>query len=86
MTRPDISWQDRARCQGTDVEAFHPGSGPRRLPLRICAACEVRPECLEYALAMEKPSYREGIWGGTTAAERQDIATQRANGHGGTDE
>lgn len=33
----------------------------------ICRACPVRQPCLAYALARHEP---HGIWGGTTAAER----------------
>lgn len=35
--------------------------------LRLCAGCQVREECLAYALA----NGDEGIWGGTTARERR---------------
>ena len=34
----------------------------------ICAGCGVRRECLEFALAHDQ-TY--GIWGGTTAEDRQ---------------
>ncbi len=34
----------------------------------ICAGCQVRQECLEFALAHDQ---RYGIWGGTTAEDRQ---------------
>ena len=34
----------------------------------ICAGCAVRRECLEFALAHDQ---MYGIWGGTTAEDRQ---------------
>ncbi len=34
----------------------------------ICAQCEVRQECLDYALATKEPY---GIWGGLTEIERK---------------
>ena len=34
----------------------------------ICAGCGVRRECLEFALTHEQ---NYGIWGGTTAEDRQ---------------
>jgi WhiB family redox-sensing transcriptional regulator len=35
---------------------------------RICGACSVRRECLEYALSVREPY---GIWGGLTELERK---------------
>ena len=34
----------------------------------ICAGCKVRPECLDFAVTY---SQMYGIWGGTTAEDRQ---------------
>ena len=44
-------WQERANCNGVPTDAFYPekGESPRGA-LRICAGCEVRTECLEWAL------------------------------------
>src|SRR5215472_6468427 len=47
----DQSWQDRALCAQTDPEAFFPEKGgSTREAKRVCRGCEVRAECLEYAL------------------------------------
>ena len=44
-------WQERALCSQTDPEAFFPEKGgSTREAKRICNRCEVRAECLEYAL------------------------------------
>ena len=44
-------WQDQALCAQTDPEAFFPEKGgSTREAKRICQACAVRDECLEYAL------------------------------------
>ena len=44
-------WQDQALCAQTDPEAFFPEKGgSTREAKRICKACAVRDECLEYAL------------------------------------
>lgn len=40
-----------------------------------CAQCPVRDECLEDALA---DPHREGIWGGTSTAQRAEIRAGRA--------
>jgi WhiB family redox-sensing transcriptional regulator len=34
----------------------------------VCAACDVRRECLAFALATRQPY---GVWGGTSPEERQ---------------
>jgi len=64
-------WQDRALCAQTDPEAFFPEKGgSTREAKRICAVCEVRAECLEYALAHDE---RFGIWGGLSERERRKL-------------
>jgi len=64
-------WQERALCAQTDPEAFFPEKGgSTREAKRICAGCEVRAECLEYALAHDE---RFGIWGGLSERERRRL-------------
>lgn len=64
-------WQDRALCAQTDPEAFFPEKGgSTREAKRICMGCEVRGECLEYALANDE---RFGIWGGLSERERRRL-------------
>jgi WhiB family redox-sensing transcriptional regulator len=64
-------WQDRALCAQTDPEAFFPEKGgSTREAKRICASCEVRSECLEYALQNDE---RFGIWGGLSERERRRL-------------
>ncbi|GGM66472.1 hypothetical protein GCM10012275_41250 [Longimycelium tulufanense] len=64
-------WQERALCAQTDPEAFFPEKGgSTREAKRICAGCEVRAECLEYALAHDE---RFGIWGGLSERERRKL-------------
>ena len=65
------SWQERALCAETDPEAFFPEKGgSTREAKRICAQCEVRVECLEYALESDE---RFGIWGGLSERERRRL-------------
>ena len=69
VEEPD--WQERALCAQTDPEAFFPEKGgSTREAKRICAGCEVRAECLEYALAHDE---RFGIWGGLSERERRRL-------------
>src|SRR5262245_43285512 len=65
------TWQEQALCAQTDPEAFFPEKGgSTREAKRICAGCEVRAECLEYALAQDE---RFGIWGGLSERERRKL-------------
>lgn len=67
----ELSWQDRALCAQTDPEAFFPEKGgSTREAKRVCVGCEVRAECLEYALAHDE---RFGIWGGMSERERRKL-------------
>ena len=64
-------WQERALCAQTDPEAFFPEKGgSTREAKRICTTCEVRAECLEYALEHDE---RFGIWGGLSERERRRL-------------
>ena len=64
-------WQERALCAQTDPEAFFPEKGgSTREAKRICSGCEVRAECLTYALAHDE---RFGIWGGLSERERRRV-------------
>jgi WhiB family redox-sensing transcriptional regulator len=67
-------WQERALCAQTDPEAFFPEKGgSTREAKKICGGCEVRAECLEYALAHDE---RFGIWGGLSERERRRLRKQ----------
>lgn len=67
----DLSWQDRALCAETNPDEFFPNKGrSTKEAKRVCAACEVRAECLNYAL---ENGEAWGIWGGLAPRERQAI-------------
>ena len=52
-------------------EAFFPEKGgSTREAKKVCVGCEVRSECLEYALANDE---RFGIWGGLSERERRKL-------------
>lgn len=66
-----LGWQDQALCAQTDPEAFFPEKGgSTREAKRVCSTCDVRSECLEYALANDE---RFGIWGGLSERERRKL-------------
>jgi WhiB family redox-sensing transcriptional regulator len=69
-------WQERALCAQTDPEAFFPEKGgSTREAKRICQGCDVRAECLDYALAHDE---RFGIWGGLSERERRRLRREAA--------
>ena len=71
ITAVELEWQERALCAQTDPEAFFPEKGgSTREANRICQSCEVRDECLEYALEHDE---RFGIWGGLSERERRRL-------------
>ena len=66
-----MGWQERALCAQTDPEAFFPEKGgSTREAKKVCTQCDVRAECLEYALANDE---RFGIWGGLSERERRKL-------------
>jgi WhiB family redox-sensing transcriptional regulator len=74
-TREELRWMDRASCQETDPEAFFPEKGGcTRDAKRVCMACEVRSECLDYALDRDE---KFGIWGGLSERQRKAIRRTR---------
>jgi WhiB family transcriptional regulator, redox-sensing transcriptional regulator len=58
----ELEWQERALCAQTDPEAFFPEKGG--------STCEVRVQCLDYALENDE---RFGIWGGLSERERRRV-------------
>ncbi|MBB1258303.1 WhiB family transcriptional regulator [Streptomyces alkaliterrae] len=68
-------WRTRAVCREDDPELFFP-IGDKGFALlqaeeakSVCRRCPVQDECLDSALATNA----EGVWGGTTEAERRAI-------------
>ncbi len=69
-------WQERANCLGVDPDLFFPERGASTREAKgVCRGCEVRIECLEYALAQGE---KFGIWGGLSERERRRVRRQRA--------
>jgi WhiB family transcriptional regulator, redox-sensing transcriptional regulator len=67
----ELAWQVDALCAQTDPEAFFPEKGgSTRDAKKVCAACNVKQDCLDYALANDE---RFGIWGGLSERERRKL-------------
>jgi len=76
----DTAWRERARCRDEHPELFYPvglGTAADRqaeAAKAVCRTCPVRALCLEVALAN---GAEDGVWGGTTVAERAVLKRER---------
>ena len=70
-------WWEAALCAQTDPEVQFPERGiSAKSAKRTCAACEVRADCLTYALNLPVVPY--GIWGGKSERERRGMRVSAA--------
>lgn len=75
LAMEELSWQDYAKCRGADADLFFPERGAStRKAKAICAECEVREECLNYAIDVGE---KFGIWGGMSERERRKLRRDR---------
>ena len=71
-------WRHKAACRFEDPELFFPpapaGSGASKKQTEeaknICRQCEVKDECLHWALTNDQEA---GVWGGLSEDERRAI-------------
>ncbi|OJX72811.1 WhiB family transcriptional regulator [Leifsonia sp. 71-9] len=69
-----LDWMADAACATTNPDAWFPESGESPRPtIRICTSCEVRTQCLQYAI--DNGEYW-GTWGGLTARELRKLRHQ----------
>jgi len=65
----ESDWRLSAECLDADPEIFFPEAGGNGADAKkVCARCNVKQDCLNYAIAN---LIDEGVWGGTSAVERQ---------------
>lgn len=65
-----LQWMDEALCQEVGLDIFFPETNGESLEARkICSLCNVKDECLEYAMQANVV----GVWGGTTSDQRQKM-------------
>ena len=71
----DTSWMAIGKCKEMPPGLFFPsdGVGVDRAR-RICRTCQVKSDCLEYALVQR---IDHGVWGGTSERERKRILKVR---------
>jgi WhiB family redox-sensing transcriptional regulator len=81
MATGQAGWRSLAACQHSDPELFFPISsyGPAEDQLRsakaVCAQCQMREECLSFALDTGQD---HGVWGGLSEEERRALRGRRA--------
>lgn len=74
---PD-DWAARARCRGMDAELFFARNlHDARPAIRACNSCDVRTQCLDYAVTQQ---IEIGVWGGLTERQRRAYTRQRLAG------
>jgi WhiB family redox-sensing transcriptional regulator len=68
-------WRELALCLQFNGDVWFPekGESPAAAKL-LCGRCEVRAECLEFALDTNEDY---GIWGGLSTAERKSLRRRR---------
>lgn len=72
LRRP--AWHAEAACRGVDVDTFFPRAHEDMGDsVAVCVGCPVKTECLNYAL---QDSSLKGVWGGTSARERNRLRRQ----------
>lgn len=81
ITTNQAEWQLKAACRGPQAVVFFPPTMPERRDEKrfreasakaICETCNVRGECLEYAMKIRE---QHGIWGGLSETERKHLTT-----------
>ncbi|HMD92138.1 MAG TPA: WhiB family transcriptional regulator [Trebonia sp.] len=80
MSEYRTEWRAAGACLSADPDLFFPvatGIAAGREAVRaqrVCAGCQVRQECLDFAM---RNGEMHGIWGGTTPDERLHARRQR---------
>jgi WhiB family transcriptional regulator, redox-sensing transcriptional regulator len=78
-----MEWVHHARCKDEDPELFFPigTTGPAAIQTEraksVCLRCDVRSECLEWAMATGQDA---GVWGGLSEEERRSLRRARRRG------
>lgn len=71
----ETDWMTVGKCREVAPGTFFPSDGVGvEIARRICATCDVKEPCLEYAL---RNRIDHGVWGGTSERERRRIARRR---------
>lgn len=83
LPQPSVTadWRTRSACLDENPELFFPigKTGPAVTQVdeakRVCGQCEVRNECLAWALEANQD---HGVWGGLSEDERRSLRRRNA--------
>jgi WhiB family redox-sensing transcriptional regulator len=72
----DMEWRKHAACSGLDTQWWFAEHNPKAnaYARKVCGACPVREDCLEFAL---NNNIRFGLWGGVPESKRSRIRGAR---------
>jgi WhiB family redox-sensing transcriptional regulator len=74
-------WIEEGRCPEVGPEPWFPPKGHSDAEAKaICAECEVREQCLAYAIEADE---EHGMWGGLNRAERIRVLRTRREAEAG---
>ena len=80
VTTGEADWRELSACRQEDPELFFPlvPAGPGLSQVvrakAVCARCQVRAECLRFAMETVQD---HGVWGGTSEEERRALRRAR---------
>jgi len=78
-----MTWRLDRNCEDKDVSFFFPSDrGGVKRAITVCSECNVRAECLEFAICNQ---ITDGIWGGTTETSRIKLIRERFGRLGNVD-
>jgi WhiB family redox-sensing transcriptional regulator len=87
MAEPKMDWRHHAACRTENPELFFPvgHAGPAEIQIeeakQVCRRCDVREECLAWAIEMDMD---HGVWGGLSEDERRALKRRNARARIGT--
>ncbi|AGS73367.1 WhiB family transcriptional regulator [Streptomyces collinus] len=70
----DTDWSEQGLCRTADPDDLFVEGAAQNRAKALCGGCEVRTECLAYALDQR---IEHGIWGGMTERERRALLRRR---------
>lgn len=69
-------WRRKAKCPGSSANFFPERGESIKEAKAVCGTCEVRQECLEFAIRIK---VAHGIWGGLSERERRSYRRSARN-------
>ncbi|WP_329377594.1 WhiB family transcriptional regulator [Streptomyces sp. NBC_01716] len=69
-----LEWSGRGACRAVDPDTLFVQGQEQNRAKSVCLGCQVRTECLAYALDNREEF---GVWGGMTERERRALLRRR---------